>query len=47
MKKFVSCLIAVILIKISDSCEPPDCNRLDCGTCGNACCSLEFLLRKY
>nr|XP_054766108.1 uncharacterized protein LOC129273082 [Lytechinus pictus] len=25
------------------SCQPPDCDRPDCGTCGNACCTLELV----
>ncbi|RNA10892.1 glycosyl hydrolase [Brachionus plicatilis] len=45
MKLFFIYLIVVISLKLSNSCEPPDCDRLDCGTCGNACCSLEFLLQ--
>lgn len=24
------------------ACQPPDCDRNDCGSCGNACCLVEF-----
>ncbi len=27
-------------------CVPPDCDRLDCGTCGNACCTYEYYFSK-
>lgn len=47
MNKFFIYLVVLISLKLSNSCEPPDCDRLDCGTCGNACCTLEFLLRKF
>eukprot|EP00731_Ephydatia_muelleri_P031524 Em0023g31a len=30
-------------ICIARSCQPPDCDHPDCGSCGNACCALEFL----
>jgi hypothetical protein len=23
-----------------EACQPPDCDHVDCGTCGNACCIL-------
>lgn len=36
-------LIAAILISALNACEPPDCDRKDCGSCGNSCCNLEFL----
>ncbi|EDV23362.1 uncharacterized protein TRIADDRAFT_57909 [Trichoplax adhaerens] len=29
-----------ILIAIVIGCQPPDCKNVDCGTCGNACCTL-------
>ena len=29
------------------SCVPPDCDRLDCGTCGNACCTYEYYFSKH
>ena len=28
------------LVGMALSCVPPDCDRPDFGTCGNACCSL-------
>ncbi|XP_078588805.1 uncharacterized protein LOC144869408 [Branchiostoma floridae x Branchiostoma japonicum] len=40
MKKTVA-LLCVTLVAVW-GCQPPDCDRQDCGTCGNACCSLTF-----
>jgi hypothetical protein len=39
-------LLATVLILglagLNMACEPPDCGRNDCGTCSNACCTLDF-----
>ncbi|CAF0771630.1 unnamed protein product [Brachionus calyciflorus] len=43
--KILIILVLGLISQLSHGCEPPDCDRLDCGTCGNACCSLEFLLQ--
>ncbi|XP_078589020.1 uncharacterized protein LOC144869522 [Branchiostoma floridae x Branchiostoma japonicum] len=43
MKKTVA-LLCVTLVVAVWGCQPPDCDRKDCGTCGNACCSLSFHL---
>jgi hypothetical protein len=28
-----------------EACQPPDCDHVDCGTCGNACCILNVTFR--
>ena len=33
-------LMMLALVGMALSCVPPDCDRPDFGTCGNACCSL-------
>lgn len=32
----------VVMHTTALACQPPDCDRNDCGSCGNACCLLEF-----
>lgn len=36
---FLSAIICIVL-----TCQPPDCDRPDCGSCGNACCMLQFTM---
>lgn len=43
---FFGFILFVVCIQALNACEPPDCDRLDCGTCGNACCRLDFYLSK-
>ncbi len=35
-----------VLLSFINSCEPPDCDRPDCGSCANSCCNLNFYVRK-
>lgn len=32
------CFVVSVLV----ACQPPDCDRLDCGSCGNACCNMQY-----
>lgn len=41
MNTFLVLLIA-ILSAVANGCEPPDCDRPDYGTCGNACCRMTY-----
>ena len=45
--KFQFFITITILLSFINSCEPPDCDFNDCGTCGNACCRMEVLMRKF
>mmetsp|Transcript_15015 Transcript_15015/g.27027 ORF Transcript_15015/g.27027 Transcript_15015/m.27027 type:complete len:179 (+) Transcript_15015:65-601(+) len=37
------CLVALVgLSAVCSGCVAPDCDNKDCGSCGNACCRLEF-----
>lgn len=38
----LSILFLSSLLLLVHSCQPPDCDHPDCGTCGNACCSINF-----
>ncbi len=40
-------LIAAALISALNACEPPDCDRKDCGSCGNSCCNLDFFISEF
>lgn len=40
MKPFLPVLFFAVGLTLA--CQPPDCDRPDCGTCGNACCSLDL-----
>ena len=31
-----------LLMVLSLGCNPPDCDREDCGSCGNACCNMLY-----
>ena len=42
LQVFLITLLAFNLSELTRACDPPDCNRPDCGTCANACCTLEF-----
>ncbi|XP_065890160.1 uncharacterized protein [Dysidea avara] len=35
-------LVLCSLVLLVRSCQPPDCDHPDCGTCANACCSIDF-----
>ncbi|XP_065890748.1 uncharacterized protein [Dysidea avara] len=35
-------LLLCSLILLVHSCQPPDCDHPDCGTCANACCAIDF-----
>lgn len=37
-----SAFTLALLVATAAACQPPDCNRQDCGTCGNACCRVEY-----
>ncbi|XP_070541547.1 uncharacterized protein [Ptychodera flava] len=43
---FAWLLFPLSLLCLVYACQPPDCDRPDCGTCGNACCTLEFYFEK-
>ena len=32
----------MFLIIVHNGCQPPDCNNIDCGTCVEACCKLQW-----
>ncbi|XP_071827736.1 uncharacterized protein [Apostichopus japonicus] len=32
----------IVMSTYVHACQPPDCERVDCGSCGNACCLTEF-----
>lgn len=34
--------VVLLLVGVISACQPPDCDNPDCGTCSNACCTLEF-----
>ena len=34
--------LTVSLIGVALSCQPPDCQNIDCGTCVEACCKLQW-----
>ena len=36
--------LLVLLGIVCKGCEPPDCNRQDCGSCGNACCNMVYFI---
>ncbi|XP_065843358.1 uncharacterized protein [Oscarella lobularis] len=38
----VLCIVAYFLA--AKACVPPDCDNVDCGTCGNACCILNVTI---
>ena len=40
--KMLSILALSLLYTLSSSCEPPNCDNVDCGTCVEACCKLEW-----
>ncbi|XP_072026759.1 uncharacterized protein [Amphiura filiformis] len=45
MKSFtIKCLTFLSALTFALACQPPDCDRPDCGSCGNACCTLKFTL---
>jgi len=35
-------LFLVVYAALAAACDPPDCDRKDLGSCGNACCVLAF-----
>eukprot|EP01084_Bolivina_argentea_P174044 301475_1 len=35
-------LLITFLLELSIACQPPDCQNVDCGTCVEACCKLQF-----
>jgi len=38
-------IVALFLMcGIASACQPPHCDRVDMGTCGNACCTLDFVV---
>lgn len=41
MNTFVALVVAICAI-IAGGCQPPDCDRVDFGSCGNACCRMEY-----
>eukprot|EP00484_Ammonia_sp_Unknown_P015533 CAMPEP_0197062320 /NCGR_PEP_ID=MMETSP1384-20130603/143734_1 /TAXON_ID=29189 /ORGANISM="Ammonia sp." /LENGTH=165 /DNA_ID=CAMNT_0042498253 /DNA_START=20 /DNA_END=517 /DNA_ORIENTATION=- len=34
--------VILILINVAIGCQPPNCQNVDCGTCVEACCKLEW-----
>ena len=44
MKIFL--LVAVVFISAVYTCEAPDCDNVDLGSCGNACCLMEYYLEE-
>lgn len=40
-------IVCLALVDLGSQCDPPDCERRDCGTCANACCNLQFFLRNF
>merc|ERR1712156_104571 len=46
MKSFIiSLFLCIIFLNIAYACVPPDCDRPDYGSCGNACCKLQFTVQ--
>ncbi|GAB5369989.1 hypothetical protein AAMO2058_001453500 [Amorphochlora amoebiformis] len=43
MRSYLALAVAVACM----ACVPPDCDRNDCGSCGNACCKLNFMFPKH
>ena len=41
----VSVFVLAMLVAAVSACVAPDCENNDCGSCGNACCKLQFKLR--
>ena len=35
-------IFLVLLISVAFGCQPPNCNNVDCGTCVEACCKLQW-----
>lgn len=35
-------ILYALFIVLNIGCQPPDCNRPDCGSCGNACCNMLY-----
>ncbi|XP_064600882.1 uncharacterized protein LOC135467051 [Liolophura sinensis] len=42
MKLLILSLAVLSCVIFTKGCEPPDCDRKDCGSCGNACCAIEI-----
>jgi hypothetical protein len=45
MTRFVSiavCLLAMTTVAFVSACEKPDCENVDMGSCGTACCQLGY-----
>eukprot|EP00455_Lapot_gusevi_P008141 TRINITY_DN13511_c0_g1_i2.p1 TRINITY_DN13511_c0_g1~~TRINITY_DN13511_c0_g1_i2.p1 ORF type:complete len:191 (+),score=55.23 TRINITY_DN13511_c0_g1_i2:76-573(+) len=34
--------LALLIVAVVFACDPPDCKREDCGSCGNACCMVNY-----
>eukprot|EP00640_Fibrocapsa_japonica_P006597 CAMPEP_0113935866 /NCGR_PEP_ID=MMETSP1339-20121228/2913_1 /TAXON_ID=94617 /ORGANISM="Fibrocapsa japonica" /LENGTH=184 /DNA_ID=CAMNT_0000938153 /DNA_START=48 /DNA_END=602 /DNA_ORIENTATION=+ /assembly_acc=CAM_ASM_000762 len=41
---FVFVIITAFLLYAVKGCDPPYCDNVDCGSCGNACCNLMFMI---
>ncbi|XP_062507139.1 uncharacterized protein LOC134183570 [Corticium candelabrum] len=40
MSRLLRVALLLAALVVAKSCQPPDCDHVDCGTCGNACCIL-------
>ncbi|XP_064382650.1 uncharacterized protein LOC135331434 [Halichondria panicea] len=44
---YLSLLVVATLLAVGAyACQPPDCDHPDCGSCANACCSIDFMFEK-